>query len=78
MRTFTVILALVFYATAKAQSQDLVKLDNEPVDFSNPLNIVLYIVFPILLTIFYIRWSIGKRREREEQQRNKKDNTDGN
>lgn len=78
MRTYTTMLALFFYLSTNAQSQDLVKLDNEPIDFSNPWNIVLYIVFPILLTIFYIRWSIGKRREREEQQRNKKDNSDGN
>ncbi len=78
MRTYTLILALIFQLSVNAQSQDLIKLDHEQVDFSNPWNIVLYIVFPILLTIFYIRWSIGKRREREEQQKNKKDNTDGN
>lgn len=71
MRTYTLIFALIFQITVNAQSQDLIKLDNEKVDFSNPWNIVLYIVFPILLTIFYIRWSIGKRREREEEQKNK-------
>ncbi len=54
-----------------AQSQDLVKLDSEKVDFSNPWNIILYIIFPILLTIFYINWSKNKRKEREEERKNK-------
>lgn len=65
-------LIYLYSVSATAQSQDLIKLDNEEVDFSNPWNIVLYIIFPILLVIFYIRWSKSKRLEREEQQKNNK------
>ncbi len=71
MRTsLTILLAIIGFATA-AQSQDLVKLDKEKVDFENPWNILLYIIFPILLAIFYISWSKSKRKEREEERKNK-------
>ncbi|TVQ80641.1 MAG: hypothetical protein EA358_01475 [Flavobacteriales bacterium] len=68
MRILLTAFFLLNIALLQAQSQDLVKINNDPVDFSNPLNILLYIIFPILLAVFYIWWM---RKQREEREQNK-------
>lgn len=66
--TLFIISAVLLSLNTFAQSQELVKLDNDPVDFSNPLNILLYIVFPIVLAVFYFWWLKHQRKERENNQ----------
>jgi hypothetical protein len=66
--TLFIISAVLLSLNTFAQSQELVKLDNDPVDFSNPLNILLYIVFPIVLAVFYFWWLKQQRKERENNQ----------
>lgn len=66
MRILLTAFFLLNIALLQAQSQDLVKINNDPVDFSNPLNILLYIIFPILLAVFYIWWMRKQREEREQ------------
>ncbi|TDU40092.1 hypothetical protein BXY82_2132 [Gelidibacter sediminis] len=39
--------------------------DNSPMDFSNPFDLIVYIILPILLIIFYILWRRSKRRNRD-------------
>lgn len=67
MRILLTAFFLLNIGLLQAQSQDLVKINNDPVDFSNPLNILLYIVFPILLAVFYIWWMRKQREEREQE-----------
>jgi uncharacterized membrane protein len=71
-RFFVFFFSVLAGFSAFAQSQDLITRDDVPVDFSNPWNIVLYIVFPLLLVIFYLYWSKTKRKEREENRKNNK------
>ncbi|GAA4281194.1 adenylosuccinate synthetase [Gaetbulibacter aestuarii] len=37
--------------------------DNSPIDFSNPFELVVYIILPILIVIFYIIWRKKKKNE---------------
>ncbi|TXE05679.1 adenylosuccinate synthetase [Gelidibacter salicanalis] len=39
--------------------------DNSPMDFSNPFDLIVYIILPILLIIFYILWRRSKRRPKD-------------
>lgn len=71
-RFFALFFMIIAGVRALAQSQDFVTLDDVPVDFSNPWNIVLYIIFPLLLVIFYLYWLKTKRKEREENRKNNK------
>ncbi|MCC5916688.1 MAG: hypothetical protein JJU02_05110 [Cryomorphaceae bacterium] len=71
MRIFFLFVFGLFQSIIFAQSQDLVTMDDVPVDFSNPWNIVLYIVMPLLLVIFYIYWNKQQRKAREEASKKK-------
>ncbi len=42
--------------------------DNSPVDFSEPVNIILFIVLPILVIIFVIIWRNKKQNDKAKQQ----------
>jgi drug/metabolite transporter (DMT)-like permease len=65
--TLFIISALLLTSSLFGQSQELVQLDKEPVDFSNPWNIVLFIIFPIVLAVFYFWWLKQQRKERENK-----------
>ncbi|MEO6347800.1 MAG: adenylosuccinate synthetase [Aquaticitalea sp.] len=39
--------------------------DNNPIDFSNPFNVIVFIILPILLVIFYFYWKRKQKRDRE-------------
>lgn len=38
--------------------------DNAPVDLSSPFDVIVFIVLPILMVIFYILW---KRKKKEDE-----------
>lgn len=42
--------------------------DNSPVDFSEPVNIILFIVLPILVVVFVLIWRGKKQKDQTEQQ----------
>jgi hypothetical protein len=37
--------------------------DNHPIDLTNPFDVIVYIVLPILAVIFYILWRKKKKEE---------------
>ncbi|MDW5288535.1 adenylosuccinate synthetase [Formosa sp. PL04] len=39
--------------------------DNTPVDFSNPFNIIVFIIIPIIVIILYIYWKKTKNKKEE-------------
>lgn len=39
--------------------------DNTPIDLSSPFDVIMYIVMPILMLIFYILWRRDKKRNRD-------------
>lgn len=43
------------------------KGDHEPIDFTQPENIVIYIVLPIVIVILYFMWKAKNKKEREER-----------
>lgn len=51
---FLLVFACVFKVNAQLP-QDL-PYDSKPVDFSDPVNIVLYIAIPLLIIVLYIFW----------------------
>ena len=51
-----------------AQNNPGIPKPRGPVDLSDPANVVIFIVIPILIFIFYLVWrrEMKKRKEREE------------
>lgn len=43
--------------------------NNPPVDFSEPVNIVIFIILPICITILYFIWRREKRKMEEEMEK---------
>ncbi|MFH4967549.1 adenylosuccinate synthetase [Gaetbulibacter sp. M240] len=39
--------------------------DNTPIDFSNPIEVLVYIILPILIVVFYMLWRKKKKKEKE-------------
>ncbi|WP_233268502.1 adenylosuccinate synthetase [Cellulophaga sp. L1A9] len=37
--------------------------DNNPIDLSSPFDVIMYIVMPILMLIFYILWRRNKKKD---------------
>lgn len=38
--------------------------DNSPIDFTSPFEVIVYIILPILIAIFYIIWRRQKKQRR--------------
>ncbi|MGJ8592950.1 MAG: adenylosuccinate synthetase [Aquaticitalea sp.] len=36
--------------------------DNSPIDITNPFDLIVYVILPILMIIFYIIWRRGKNK----------------
>jgi predicted tellurium resistance membrane protein TerC len=62
------ILSFGFSMKLFAQNQPDIPKPRGPVDLSDPANVVIFIVIPILIFIFYLIWrrEMKKRKEREE------------
>jgi uncharacterized membrane protein len=62
------ILSFGFSMKLYAQNQPDIPKPRGPVDLSDPTNVVIFIVIPILIFIFYLIWrrEMKKRKEREE------------
>lgn len=61
--TILVVLTGFIFLTSKAQSPFLIPSgDPEPVEFT-PLNIIIYIVLPVLIGIIYIWYRKSKRKK---------------
>ncbi len=41
--------------------------NNSPVDFSNPADIIIYIVLPVIVIILYFVWRKNARRKDDEK-----------
>ncbi len=39
--------------------------DNNPIDLTSPFDVIVYIVLPILMIIFYILWRKRKKKDKE-------------
>ncbi|MBJ7882815.1 adenylosuccinate synthetase [Gelidibacter salicanalis] len=39
--------------------------DNSPLDFTNAFDVIVYIILPILLIIFYVLWRRSKKRHKD-------------
>lgn len=39
---------------------------NKPIDLTSPFDLIVFIILPILVVVFYIFWRRNKRRDREE------------
>ncbi len=39
--------------------------DNDPIDFTSPFDVIVYIVLPVLMIIFYILWRRRKKRDKD-------------
>lgn len=39
--------------------------DNTPIDFSNPFDVITFIVLPIVIVVFYIFWRRKRKRDQE-------------
>ena len=42
------------------------KGDHEPIDFSQPENIIIYIVLPIVFVVLYFLWRSKKKNEKNQ------------
>jgi hypothetical protein len=38
--------------------------DNSPIDLTNAFDVIVYIILPILMIIFYIRWRKKKKKDK--------------
>lgn len=72
MKNLKYILAFLFLVVGLriyAQSPTHVpKPDRSPVDFSQLANIVLFIILPLLIVVFYFMWRNKKRKDETEQE----------
>jgi hypothetical protein len=55
------VMALTAFVPVHAQIPQDIPHQSEPVDFSSPLNVVLYIVLPILMVTVYLYWRRSKK-----------------
>ncbi len=39
--------------------------DNSPIDLTSPFDVIVFIILPIMLVIFYILWRRKKKQDRE-------------
>ncbi len=39
--------------------------DNNPIDITDPFDLIMYIILPILLLIFYLLWKRNKKNDRD-------------
>lgn len=39
--------------------------DNDPIDFTSTFDVVVYIILPVLMIIFYILWRRRKKRDKD-------------
>ena len=44
--------------------------DNKPVDMSDPFEVIVFIVLPILIVILYFLWRRDKKKREEEKNQN--------
>lgn len=40
--------------------------DNDPIDLTSPFDIIVFIILPILMLIFYILWRKKKKQDKDE------------
>ena len=38
--------------------------DNSPIDFTNAFDVIVYIILPVLMIIFYIFWRKKKKKDK--------------
>lgn len=63
---FTVLLFILGSVGFAQKPTSAPKAQDSPVDFSQPENIVLFIVLPIVIVILYFLWRRSKRQEKSE------------
>ena len=39
--------------------------DNDPIDFTSTFDVIVYIILPVLMIIFYILWRRRKKRDKD-------------
>lgn len=56
---------LGFSANLYAQKPDLVpKPSEEPIDITNPSDVIIYIILPLCLVLLFVIWYRGKRKRK--------------
>ena len=65
LSSFIVLLGLNTYAQIPTEVPK--PQDNTPVDFSDPVNIIFFIVLPLLVVVFVIIWRNKKRKDETGQ-----------
>lgn len=68
------VLLLMLYATSifAQKATEANRPQDTPVDFSDPVNIVLFIVLPIIVIILYFIWRKHKKRDIQKAMEAKK------
>lgn len=75
IRSISALSVFLLYSLQQVAAQGPTSIptgEPEPVPFTLP-NILIFIVAPVLLFIFYIWWLKKKRKEREEELQNKRE-----
>ncbi len=68
----SVILMIVYFFTSFAQRPTHVPGAGEPARvFESPVTVVIYIVIPLLIGVFYVLWRRKIRKEKEQKQQQK-------
>jgi hypothetical protein len=57
------VMLLTAFSAIRVQIPQDIPHQSEPVDFSDPLNLVLYIVLPALMILVYVLWRRSKRNQ---------------
>ena len=39
--------------------------DNSPIDITNPFDVIVYVILPLLMLVFYILWRRYKKQDRD-------------
>lgn len=64
--SFLLFLALPIIANAQIPTEVPKPQDNSPVDFSDPFEIIVFVVLPILFIILFIIWRGKKKKATED------------
>lgn len=58
-----IIMFLTAFMTVAVQIPQDIPHQSEPVDFTSPLNILLYIVLPVIMVVYYYLWRKNQRKK---------------
>lgn len=65
--TFLMLLALPFLSNAQIPTEVPKPQDNSPLDFSDPFEIIMFFILPIVFVVLFFVWRSKKKRDAEEK-----------